>query len=60
MCRHSFKNVSLCVIMAYLEFLVVNGVSVNMVANNISAIKANLIMYSLEHAFLDHPKVDIF
>ena len=59
-CRHSFKNVSLCIVMAYLEFLVMNGVSVNISANNISAIKANLVMYSLEHAFLDHPKSRYF
>ena len=51
---------SLCVVMAYLEFLVINGVSVNMVANNISAIKANFVMYSLDHAFLDHPKIRYF
>ena len=56
----SLENVSLCVVMAYLEFLVTNGVSVNMVANNVSAIRANFVIYSLDHSFLDHPKIRYF
>ena len=56
----SLRSVSLSVVMAYLEFLVSNGVSANMVANNISAIKANFVMYSLDHSFLDHPRVRYF
>ena len=46
--------------MAYLEFLVENQVTVNMVANNVSAFKAYLIMYSLDHHILEHPRVRYF
>ena len=41
-------------------FLVCNGVSVNIVANYISAIKASLVMYGLDHTFMDHPKIRYF
>ena len=47
-------------IMAYLEYLVENGVSYNMVANNISAIKANFIIYDLNFHILEHPRVRLF
>ena len=39
------------------EYLVRNNVSVNMVANHVSAIKTKFIMYDLDYAILDHPKV---
>ena len=41
-------------IMAYMEYLVENAVSVNMVANNISAIRAKFVMYGLPHDLLHH------
>ena len=53
----NISNVSLSDVVAFLEFLVWNGVSVNMVANNVSAIKANLVMYGLEHTFIDYRKI---
>ena len=46
--------------MAYMEYLVENGVSVNMVANNILAIKAMFVMYGLPHPLLQHPRVHYF
>ena len=47
-------------IIAYLEYLVENGVSYNMVAKNISALKANFIMYDLNFHLLEHPCVRLF
>ena len=47
-------------ILAYLEYLVRNNVSVNIVANHVSAIKPKFIMYDLDYAILDHPKVRYF
>ena len=49
------QSVTLVNILAYLEFLVKNNVSVNMVANHVSAIKAKFIMFDLDYAILDHP-----
>ena len=40
--------------------MVENHVSVHMVANSISAIRASLIMYGLYYLFLDHPRVRYF
>ena len=42
------------------EVLAGNQVSVHMIANYVSAIKANLVMYGLEYAFMDHPKIRHF
>ena len=47
-------------VLAYLEYLEENHVSVHMVANNISAIRASLIMYGLDYLCLDHPRVRYF
>ena len=58
--KMNLQSVSLVTILAYLEFLVKNSVSVNMVANHVSAIKAKFIMYDLQYAILDHPKVRYF
>ena len=58
--KMSLQSVSLVTILAYLEFLVKNNVSVNMVANHVSAIKAKFIMYDLQYVILDHPKVRYF
>ena len=45
--RISIFKVELHHIMAYLQYLVENKVSVNMVSNNLSALKANFIIYQL-------------
>ena len=47
-------------IMAYLEYLVDNGVSVHMVSNNVSAIRAKFVMYGLPHDLLHHPRIAYF
>ena len=39
-------------LIAYLEYLVENGVLYNMVSNNISALKASFIMYDLQFHLL--------
>ena len=52
--------ISLAVIMAFLEFLAWNKVSVHMIANHVSAIKANLVVYGLEYEFMDHPRIRYF
>ena len=56
----SLYDVDVGIILAYLEYLVENNVSVHMVSNNISAIRASLIIYDLNYLFLDHPRVRYF
>ena len=56
----SLQEISIDIILAYLEYLVENKVSMAMIANNISAIKANLTLYGLEYSILDHPRVHYF
>ena len=56
----SIQCISLSVVLAFLEFLAWNQVSVHMVANNVSAIKANLVLYGLDHTFMDHPRIKYF
>ena len=53
-------SISIDEIMAYMEYLVENGVSVNMVSNNISAIRAKFVMYGLPHDLLHHPRIAYF
>ena len=40
-----------------LEFLAWNQVSVHMIANNVSAIKPNLVLHGLDHSFMDLPRI---
>ena len=47
-------------IMAYLEFIVENGVSANILANNLSALKAHFVMLGLKFSLFDHPRVKYF
>ena len=58
--KRSLHNINLGVVLAYLKYLVENNVSVHMVSNNISAIRASLIMYGLDYLYLDHPRVRYF
>ena len=51
---------TLAVLMAYLEYLVKNSVSVNMIANHISALKAQFIIYGLPFQLLEHPEIKYF
>ena len=54
------QDVSLHSVMAYLEYLALNKVSVHMVANNIAAIKANFVMYGIDHSVMEHQRVKYF
>ena len=53
-------NVNVKVVLAFLECLVVNSCSYCMVANYVSAIKANCVLYGLPFQVLDHPQVKYF
>ena len=44
-------------ILSYLEYLITQGVCVNMLANNISACRAKFVMNGLHFALWDHPNV---
>ena len=44
-------------ILSYLEYFITQGVSVNMLANNISACRAKFAMNGLHFALWDHPNV---
>ena len=54
------SKITLQEVLAYLEYLLENGVSCNMLSNNISALKANFIMYSLHYELMDQPQVRLF
>ena len=47
------SNVSVSAALSYLEFLVENSVSVNMISNLVSAIRAMSIMYDLSCGNID-------
>ena len=47
-------------IIASLEYLVQNGTSVNMLANNSSAIRDTFVMLGLQFSLLDHPSIEYF
>ena len=44
-------------VLSYLEYLIIHGVSVHMLANHISACKAKFTMYGLQFHLWDHPNV---
>ena len=56
----SLLKVSVSAVLSYLECLVENEVSVNIVMNLISAIRAMSILYDLHYEAWDHPKVSYF
>ena len=56
----SLVKVSVKVLLSFLECLVSNQCSATMVANHISAIKANLTLYHLDFGICDHPNVKYF
>ena len=51
------SNVSVSEALSYLEFLVENGVTVNMISNHVSAIRAMSIVYDVTFGCWDHPKI---
>ena len=58
--KSCLENANVKVILSFLECLVSNAVSSCMLANYVSAIKANFILYDLPFQVLDHPKVKYF
>ena len=54
------SEISVSVALSYLEFLVENDVSVNIIKNHIAAIKAMCIVHNLEYGAWEHPKVSYF
>ena len=56
----ALSDVSIKVIVSFLECLVANECSASMVANYMSAIKANFIVFDLNFYVCDHPKVKYF
>ena len=53
-------NLNVEVLLAFLECLVCNQCSASVMANYISAIKANFILYGLPFEIMDHPKIKYF
>ena len=49
------NDMSLSSVMAYWEFLVYNKVSVHMINNHVSALRAMAIVYGIPFAALGHP-----
>ena len=58
--RVDLANVCVSAALSYLEFLVENNVSVNMVKNHISAIGAMSIVFDLQYGSWEHPRVKYF
>ena len=56
----NISKISVSVVLSYLEFLVENEVSVKMVMNHVSAIRAMSILYDLPHEAWRQPKVGYF
>ena len=56
----ALSDVSVKVIVSFLECLVANECSASMVANYMSAIKAKFIVFDLNFHVCDHPKVKYF
>ena len=54
------NDMSLAIVMAFLEFLVYNKVSTHMIANHVSALRAMAIVYDIPFVALEHPKVKYF
>ena len=46
--------------LAYFEYLAKNKVSVNMLANHTSALKASFALANLNYALVEHPKIKYF
>ena len=56
----SVVNMHLSVVLSFLEYLVVHGVSVHMVANYLSALKAMFVAYHLFATVFDHQQAKYF
>ena len=53
-------QLSVACILPYLEVLVQNNVSIHMLNNHLSAMKAMAVIYNIPFANVDHPKVKLF
>ena len=58
-------NVALCdlspsLILCFLEYLMSNSVSVGMIINYVSALKAMAIVYNIPHQVFEHPRIKYF
>ena len=58
--KSCIANVNVKMVLSFLECLVSNACSYCMVANYVSALKANFVLYDLPFDLLDHPKVKYF
>ena len=56
----SLKQFSVVTILSFLEYRLQSNVSVHMIVNYVSALKAISIIYSLPHDPFDHPQVKYF
>ena len=56
----ALKSVSVKVVLAFLECLVLNQCSTCVIGNYISAIRANFLLYDLPFVVLEHPKVKYY
>ena len=54
------STASLDEVMAYLDDLVENGISTNMLANNLSVLKAHFIILGSNYQLIEHPRVRYF
>ena len=48
------------VILSFCECFFFNSCSVSMIANYLSAIKANFVLYNMSYSLLDHPRIKYF
>ena len=56
----ALHDLSVASVLCFLEYLVDNRVSVCMVVNYISALKAMAIIYSIPHSVFEHPQIKYF
>ena len=59
-CKIEVTSVPLIVVLSYLEFLVKNNVSVNMICNHVSAIKAMAVLFNINYMVMEHPRIKYF
>ena len=58
--KSCITNVNVKMVLSFLECLVLNACSFCMIANYVSALKANFVLYDLFFEVLDHPKMKYF
>ena len=58
--RIDIEQLNVSNVLSFLEFLVQNGVSIHMLKNYVSALKAVCVIYQLHFNCFDHPRVRLF